>query len=192
MKLFEKLPHHIISNGKKIRVNLDFRNVLKMMEIMARDDLMPEAREYLALKCICRHPRKGMMRDARRLLFSDAPADPHERIMDFEQDAELIIAAFRQVYGINLYKDKLHWFEFSCLLSCMPDGSKYSEILGIRARPIPAATKYNQAERDWLIKAKAKYALNFSDKEAEMNYQKGIHEITAGMMEMLRGDENHG
>lgn len=124
MRLYDRLPDSIVWNGKKIKLNLDFRNVLRMMNVLSDDNLMNEAREYLALKCICRHPRAGMLKEVRKLLFPEQEAwqkeEYHQRIMDFDQDAEMIIAAFRQVYGINLMKDRLHWFEFSALLSNLP------------------------------------------------------------------------
>ena len=49
MKLQEKLPNHIQVGKRKVRVDLDFRNVLNMIEILSQPDLMPEAREWLAL-----------------------------------------------------------------------------------------------------------------------------------------------
>lgn len=189
MRLYDRLPDHVISNGKKIRLDLDFRNVLRMMDIMGRDDLLPDARDYLALKCICKHPKKGMMKDVKKLLGFRIPDSYHERITDYEQDADLIASAFMQAYGINLFRDKLNWFEFLCFLSCIPEGSKYSDILSIRARPIPTATKYNQEERNWLIKAKADFALKLTDDEQEVKYHESLKSMSSGIMAMLKGGE---
>ena len=180
MKLYEKIPDHVEVNGKRIRVDLDFRNVLKMIDIIGRDDLLPDAREWLAMKCICRRPVKGMMPEIMKMLFPKAEA--RERITDFEQDADLIRAAFMQAYGINLFRDKLNWFEFSCLLSCIPEGSKYSDILSIRARPMPEANQYNQKERQWLAEAKAQFGLKITEKEQEERYKKDVHRISSFLM----------
>ena len=46
MKLWERLPESVTVGGKKYRVDLDFRNVLHMMDIMADDTLTPEARAW--------------------------------------------------------------------------------------------------------------------------------------------------
>ena len=182
MKLYEELPKTVRYNGREIKVDLDFRNVLKMIDIMTDDTLMPEAREWLALKCICRHPKKGMMTAVKLLLF-DKPADPdRKRIMDYAQDADLIRAAFQQVYGIDLYREKMHWMRFSCLLAGLPSGNRFSDILSIRSRPLPAPTKYNLEEREWLIKAKAECALKLTDKEIEQQYQKDIENIASILM----------
>ena len=191
MKLFESLPDSVTVNGKRVRVDLDFRNVLKMMEILSRDDLMPEAREFLALKCICKRPRKGMMYPVRRLLFPGAGGE-HKKITDFEQDADLIRAAFMQEYRINLFRDKLHWFEFSCLLGCLPEGSKYMEILSIRTRPIPAPTAYNQNEIAWLTEAKARYGLELTEKEQKKQYSEDVRRIGAFLLSLAGEGENNG
>ena len=176
MKLHEKLPKYIQVGKKKIRVNLDFRNVLEMIEILNQKDLMPEAREWNALRCICKKPVDGMMPEVRRLLFSGEKTSG-DRITDFEQDADLIRAAFMQAYGINLYRDRLHWFEFTGLLSCIPEGSKYSEILSIRARPMPEPTKYNEKERTWLANAKSEFGLKISEEEQQKRYARDVQKI---------------
>ena len=97
---------------------------------------------------------------------------------------------YGQAYGIDLYRDKLHWIEFTELLNAIPEGSRYSEVVGIRARPIPAATKYNQHEREWLIKAKADVALKASEKELAERYQQDVANIAAVLMGMAnKGSE---
>lgn len=192
MKLYENLPDSVMVSGKRIRVDLDFRNVLKMIDIMARDELIPAAREWLALKCICKHPKPGMLKAVIDLLFSGEKPNG-EKITDFSQDADLIRAAFLQAYGINLFRDKLHWFEFCCLLSCIPEGNKYSEVLSVRARPIPAATKYNAKEREWLMRAKAEYRLKLSEEEMQEKYESDVSNIFKGLMKMIpsEGSENN-
>jgi hypothetical protein len=185
MKLYERLPDRVEVGGHKYRVDLDFRNVLRMMEVMGRDDLIPEARDWLALRCIMRRPPKKpreLLAAVRALLFPARKGGDGQRLTSFEQDADLIRAAFRQAYGIDLYRDRLHWLEFTALLSALPDGSRYSDVLGIRARPMPAATKYNQQEREWLAKAKAAVALEMDDKERAKAYEQGVKALFAGLV----------
>ena len=197
MKLQERLPESIKVNGRRYKLDLDFRNVLRMMDILARNDLIPAARDWLALKCVVKRPPKKsaeLMEELRALLFPARKKTETDgkRLTSFEQDADLIRAAFRQAYGIDLYRDKLHWIEFTALLSALPEGSRYSEVLGIRARPMPAATKYNQAEREWLAKAKAACALEMSDDERERAYAEGVKSIFAGLLAWAEGSEKNG
>jgi hypothetical protein len=193
MKLQDKLPDSVIFNGKRIKLDLDFRNVIRMIETLAREDLTPEAREYLAMKCICKRPATGMLVAVKKLLFPQVDKEETERITDFEQDADLIRAAFMQAYGIDLFTEKVHWFKFSCLLSGLPSGCRYSEILNIRSRPIPTATKWNADERNWLIKAKSEYAIKLTDKEIAKNYNKQVGNIGHFLLTLAgEGVDNNG
>jgi hypothetical protein len=156
---------------------------------------MPEAREYLALKCVMKRPRNTgpVLAAVRGLLFEETPSRDGKKVTSFEQDAGLIRAAFRQAYGIDLYKDKLHWFEFSELLQNIPEGSRYAEVIGIRVRPMPKATKWNAEERQWLLKAKADVALHLSEEEQQKKYEQDVSRIFAGLMGMIaKGSENNG
>lgn len=194
MKLYERLPDRVTVGRRRYKLRLDFRNVLRMIDTLTRDDLLPEARDYLALRCVTK-PKgdiQALMAAVLELLFP-ARGESTEKIMDYAQDADLIRAAFLQCYGINLYRDKLHWFEFSALLASMPEGSRYSEILSIRARPMPAPTKYNADERAWLAKAKAQYAVKLTDKEQENQYQKGLRQMAASLLNLAKqGGETNG
>ena len=101
----------------------------------------------------------------------------------------MIRAAFRQNYGIDLYRDKVHWIEFTGLLGALPEGSKYAEVLGIRARPMPKPTKYNREEREWLAKAKARYAIHVDGAEAERNYQTGLRMVAESLLTIIEANQ---
>lgn len=191
MKLYESPPEGITINGRFIRCDFDFRNVLKMLDIMQREDIYPDARDFLCFKCVCRKRVKDA-REAFRavcdLLFEKTPDSGGQKLTSFEQDAGLIRAAFRQVYHIDLVRDHLTWFEFSELLHNLPDGNKYADILGIRARPIPAPTKYNQKEREWLIDAKKRFALHLTEAEQARKYDSDVSKVFTGLMSMIPKD----
>lgn len=187
MKLYERLPDTVTVDGRRYRLNLDFHNVLRMMEVLARDDLIPAARAYIALDCVMRHPPRRryvgpVLNAVRALLFPAKPRENAERLTSFVQDADLIRAAFWQVYGVNLYVDHLHWFEFSALLAGLPDGCRYMEIIGIRARPMPTPDRHNRKEREALARAKAACKLELSEAERKQAYAAGVQSIFAGLM----------
>lgn len=195
MKLQDKLPRGVTVRGRFYKLDLDFRNVLDMIDIQARDDLLPDARDYLALKCVMKRPKrvKETLSAVRALLFPAAQKiQNNKKITDFTQDADLIRAAFLQEYGINLYRDKLHWMEFSSLLAGLPDGNRYNDVLGIRARPMPAPTKYNAEERHWLAKAKADLALRLTDNEREVSLNQSLRDVATSLLALAGkgGDMN--
>ena len=194
MKLQEKLPDGVTVDGKFYKMDFDFRNVLKMCEVLDRDDMLPEAKAYKALSFVQKRPKNAVkvLRAVMDLLFKAPRKKDGQKVTDFVQDAGLIRAAFRQAYGIDLYRDKLHWIEFTELLNAIPEGNRYAEIVGIRARPMPAPTKYNQHEREWLAKAKAECRLDMSEKERMRRYEQDVANIAAVLMGMAKGSENDG
>lgn len=188
MRLQDHLPQGVTVDGKFYKLDFDFRNVLKMIDVLDRDDLMPEAKAYKALLFLQKRPKNAIkvLEAVKGLLFKAPRKKGGQKITDFEQDAPLIRAAFRQAYGIDLYRDKLHWIEFTELLNAIPEGSRYAEVVGIRARPMPAATKWNQHEREWLAKAKADVRLEMSDKERAQRYEQDVSNIAAVLMGMAK------
>ena len=194
MKLQDSLPNGVEVDGKFYKLDFEFRNVLKMIEILDRDDLMPEAKAYNAVHCLCKRPKNAfkVCEAVKALLFNAPRKKGGQKATDFVQDAGLIRAAFRQAYGIDLYREKLHWIEFTELLNAIPEGNRYSEVVGIRVRPIPAPTKWNQKEREWLIKAKQDVALELTDKERAERYERDVSNIASVLMAMAGGSENNG
>ena len=188
MKLTDRLPDSLTIDGKRYRLDLDFRNVLRMMEIMGREDLLADARNYLSLRCVMRKVPKntaGAMRALQGLLFPEPKKKGKkqtEMVTDYDQDADLIRAAFLQSYNINLWRDKLHWFEFTALLSNLPEGSRYSDIIGIRVRPLPEPTNYNAKERQWLLEAKARFAIETTEEEQEEALRISLHNTTLSLL----------
>ena len=192
IKLFQSLPDGVTVGGRFYPCDFDFRNVLKMLDIMQREDIYPDARDTLCVRCVVRRKVKdvpAVYRAVNDILFEKKPNGGGEKLTSFEQDAGMIRAAFRQVYGINLFTDRLTWFEFTELLQNLPEGNKYTEVIGIRARPMPEATKYNSKERQWLMEAKQRYSLHLSEAEAARKYQADVGGAFLGLMAMIKGSE---
>ena len=188
LKLYERLPDSITVDGKRYKCDFDFRNVLRFLDIMQREDIYPDARDFLCCKCLCNPPKNAsnLYNALCAMLFPKAANSSGNRLTSYEQDAALIRVAFRQEYGIDLFRDKLHWFEFSELLGYLPEGNRYEETVGIRARPMPAATKYNAKEREWLMKAKQSVALHLTEREHEKKYDKDVGNVFTGLMSMIQ------
>lgn len=191
LKLYEQLPDSVTVDGVRYKCDFDFRNVLKMLDIMQRDDILPDARDYLCAKCVCNAPKNasGVYHALCDMLFPKAQETGGKRVTSYDQDAALIRTAFRQVYGINLFRDRLHWFEFRELLQNLPEGNRYEETVTIRARPLPAPTKYNAKEREWLMKAKQSVTLHLPEREQARKYDTDVSNVFAGLMGMIRKAE---
>ena len=194
MKLQDRLPQGVEVDGKFYKMDFDFRNVFRMIEILDRDDMLPEAKAYKALCCLCKRPKNAekVLGAVKALLFKAPRKKGGQRVTDFIQDSGLIRAAFRQAYGIDLYRDRLHWIEFTELMNALPEGSRYAEVVGIRARPMPEPTQWNKKEREWLMQAKADVALELSENEIAEEYKRGVANLAALLKSMAKGSENNG
>lgn len=53
---------------------------------------------------------------------------------DIRYDGDYIYASFMQAYGIDLFdvQGELHWKKFNALLSGLPEGTKFMEVIKIR------------------------------------------------------------
>lgn len=56
----------------------------------------------------------------------------------YEHDAGYIYAAFIEAYGIDLTKNRLHWWQFRALFLGLPETVLFCKIMGYRTMEIPA------------------------------------------------------
>lgn len=59
-----------------------------------------------------------------------APASPPA--FDYQCDAGYIVAAFQQAYGIDLTREKVHWFRFRALFAALPEDTLMAKIMSWR------------------------------------------------------------
>ena len=190
MRLNERLVYKIRVGKRTYRLKPDFRNVLQMFDILNDKSLTEAARIDLAARCIVKRPPRNL-RDqlavflTARAALTNTPKKPGgEKVTDFEQDADMIRAAFRQAYGIDLFREKLHWQEFTELLNNLPSGTRYADIIEIRAKPLPEATKWNGKQRQALIEAKMKFAVGKTEDEVKKGYARGVNMLANSLLRM--------
>ena len=65
----------------------------------------------------------------------DAQDYDDKPLFNIKYDGEYIFSSFMQAYNIDLIEQqgKLHWQKFNALLSGLPDGTKFGEVMKIRA-----------------------------------------------------------
>lgn len=163
MRLYDALPTSVEYGGKTYKLRPAWPNVLAAVDVLEDEKLSDEAQLECALDLLIsgQHPvDSGLLQAVFAALFPDQAKSSEPPVMDFEQDCELIFAAFWQTYGINLNKRRdMHWCEFFALLKGLPEGTRFADIIGIRQTPLPAPTKDNGQYRAKLARMKAKYAL---------------------------------
>lgn len=189
MNLCDDLPYFVEVDGEEYKLTPAFDNILQMMAQM--DDLDDEDRLEVMLYYLTDDAPLDVriLSAAVEALFPQTKGEPGQKAFDFVQDAELIYAAFRQAYNIDLYEQrgKLHWLHFLALLQGLPEDTRFREVVNIRLKPMPEPTKHNAEERARLMKAKQAVALRISEAERERNLQDGIQKMAAMMLQRAKG-----
>lgn len=165
----------VIFQGKRVRLNLAYDMVLACIEASREPVLSDEDKLEVCLAILIKNRRflRKLSRKAKDELYRmicmqhinvirrSAPKNQSGPISDFIADFDLIYSSFRFAYGIDLdrVRGKLHWREFCWLFEGLPPGCKMREVMEIRARKIPAPTKYNQEEIRQLTELKQYWTL---------------------------------
>lgn len=192
--LYDRPETGVVFRGRRIRLRTGFRQVLRYYAVLGEDALSEMDKIELGLWLFVKNRlRVRLMSPARKVQLmeeifrqhigeggaSDAP-----RSIDFDQDRRYIYAAFWQCYRLDLLgRDRdLHWQKFLSLFGALPDETRLMQIVSIRTRPMPKATKYNAQERARLARLKAQYRLRLTEEERKRNLTDGFMKI-AQMLE---------
>ena len=202
MDLHATLPWSItLDSGRRIKLYASFDRVLAFLDVLRGKSMTEDDTEKTALFLLFGDQRltvaeaREATEKARDILFAEPERESGgPRVLDFRQDAELILAAFRQAYGIDLFREhgRLHWLEFLALLSGIPQNTRLSEVMEIRACKVPPATKNNHEQVRALMKAKAKYAIRITEEERQAQWQAGLQNIAKQMMSNAKAGEQNG
>lgn len=190
VRLDERPITRIEYNGRKIKLRPWAQNVIRVQRVLQDNTFSTEQRIDISLRLLVKrrlffwtiNQKQDLLNSIVNGFISPGEKNSGKRLMDFEQDAWAIYSAFQQAYGIDLHRHRLHWWVFLDLLRALPDDTKLSQIIGIRAQPMPPATKYNAAERQRLSRLKAQYALR--DKKTA---EEGLKSMADMIMHMARG-----
>lgn len=140
--LTSAFPTSLIVDGEDYPINWGHRECLDIMVELEKGDLTPlEQTVYVVQKLFIEIPddfEKAVeqalwfMHGGKPLEEAAGRADPI-RTYSYEQDAELIYAAFSTRHGIDLATANLHWWRFRALFSDLRD-TTFSELCSMRKR----------------------------------------------------------
>lgn len=83
---------------------------------------------------------------------------------DFEQDNRLVYSAFRARFGIDLTRDRLHWFAFLAMLSDL-GGCSLSDIVDIRSADL---SKMSGEQQKHYARLQERYRIKPQISDAEL------------------------
>lgn len=169
-------PEYVQIDDKKYKINTDYRNVLKLNDI-ANDTSISDYEKMITyvylffgeegLKDENNYGRlvNSIITFAKGRPSAMKPSinDKQEKDMDYTQDMNLIISSIWSEYGIDITKEKIHWWTFFDLLNGLSSDCALNKVRDIRSKDINKIK--DKEERDEYIKLKEVWAL---DKTKEM------------------------
>ncbi len=157
-------PHGVMGSGIYYPIRTDFSVWLEFAGIIEQEDGARAAMR--ALKLCYKDKMPIDFNEAISLLCTffiggatevKREATSSEQLISFVHDEELIYASFLSEYGIDLAKEKLHWWRFLALLKNLSADSALMRVAAIRATK-PSDIK-NPALRRRLLRQKRIYSL---------------------------------
>lgn len=139
--LTDGFPNYITVRGEQFPIRTDFRTWIRFSEMMSGEGEVAERLAKAMALVFERLPSSlegavnGMLeffavKDSER---TSACRVTGKRVYDFAYDGALIIAAFRQQYGIDLLQSDMHWHEFRALLAGLTDATMFVKVIGYRS-----------------------------------------------------------
>lgn len=70
----------------------------------------------------------------------------HDIAYSYDHDFDLIVSAFKQQYGVNLFSDDMHWFEFKALFDGLGENTMFKKIVSYRTVDLSKVPKEQRKE----------------------------------------------
>lgn len=160
-------PQYAIINGKKVKINTDFKVALRCFEVL-NDDTIGEHERALAIVYLLFNviPPYDELNEYTRqsIKFLQCGEEPKEnaqeeyskRDIDMVLDMQYIRPSFMADYHIDLNKTDLHFWQFCELISGLTENSLLNRVRSIRTANI---NEYKGEAKDKMLKAKQQVAL---------------------------------
>ena len=186
MNVYDPYPDTVEIDGRTIRLDLDFANVLRVIDL--NDDPTLTTADRIELQALLLLANDADLPDspvdqariisAAMELLPSGEKSNEPRYLDFHQDAAMIRSAFFRI-GVDLSRDRLHIMQFLELLADLPQDTALMRTIDIRRRPIPKLTKENAAQIAELQAAKARVAIKLSEEERQKQFAESLKNSNA-------------
>lgn len=155
--LTDSLPETLTIGGREYNINTDYSTWIRYEQLLTSENELSDEETFEEILRLV-FPKKRPSRNfdpetAERIMWfyrcgkdeKKTGNDSRDDVFSYDYDDGYITAAFKQQYGINLNRDKLHWWEFSAYMLALSEDTEFVKIMGIRVMKIdpklPAATK---------------------------------------------------
>ena len=157
MNMFRRLPYFVFLDNKKYKINVDFRKMISF-EKKIQDKSVSKAEKIkygitqfypffykdINFYYLIQNPKLYKEACDKLVWFykcgredylakkSESKGTPLNQVFSYEYDDEAIFSAFYRM-GIDLTKDKVHWWKFKALLKNLLDEEPFEKIKSYRA-----------------------------------------------------------
>ena len=147
------LPESLPVGGKNIPINWDFRVILEVFAVFDRPDLPAFAKWRKALRLfygeeILPQQRQEAMEQMGAFISCGAEAEPGPRLIHWQQDGPLIIAAVNQAAGREIRREQVHWWTFLGYFHAIAPGT-LSQVVAIRQK-LRSGTPLDAGEQEFM------------------------------------------
>lgn len=143
-----EFPVEMLSeDGNRYPIASDHKTILSCLNVVSDPDV-PEIKKalFVAKRFFCGNPPPDMGALFVSFVVDDGRDDDGEQLIDFQQDAGVIYASFRQQYGIDLAKETLHWWAFRMLLSGLGEGTALGSRVQLRTLDLDAVSEKDRSK----------------------------------------------
>ena len=167
------LTAHLPDSWHGRRIDPDFRHMVRLSNAYSHGKLEKDPTE--ALRIMKRFYREPVPHEQTPDAYSQmvdfyrageqaaagAASEPNSGpekppAFDYQCDAGYIVAAFQQAYGIDLTREKVHWFRFRALFAALPEDTLMAKIMSWRTMDL---TEYEGSMRDHYAELQERFAL---------------------------------
>lgn len=180
---YEPFPESVTIGEQEFPIITDFREWIRFYDMVSSPELDEQEKIFLMMQYFNgeQMPPLKLVIDA---LFSFYRADALELhpfqpeseneqetvrkppVFDWCIDAKFVIGDFRRYYNINLLTVKyLHWWEFRCLFSALPDDSNCQKRIAYRATDLSKIR--DKSERKRIARIQREIAIPYLTEEEE-------------------------
>lgn len=180
--LLDRLPE----DYKGWLVRTDYRIGVQIQLCLSDPELSDSEKTFTALSLLYGNGIPDLKTALEGLNWFMSCGDPAEstvqecgpEVYSFEHDASRIVSAFRKTFGVDISKEKLHWFQFVPMLGDL-NGTAFSSVIDIRSTDASEVDQKRSAE---FLRMKKRFALPnqyTAEEEAAIN----------GFMELLNQED---
>ena len=133
-----QLPETAVIGGNEYEINTDFRDVMDVIKVLTDPDRLEYTRWLTAIALFYEgeipkeHEYEAMEYLSAFISYGEIDAKPGPRLLDWEQDAQAIVADVNRVAGREIRcLPYLHWWTFLSYFQAIGEG-QLSTIVAIR------------------------------------------------------------